>query len=211
MRRRFVIACAIASLALGVGWQTAAFAGGNNQGGGNQGGGGNQCGGNQNGNNQGGGGWSQCCNGGNPGANNQYGGKNGGGTTSTTSPCYGPHAPMLSTSTSVSSPGGSFTVSGKGFDPSESVTLTLDCPGASPVPIGGAGTNPKGMFSTTVTIPKTTKAGQCRIVATGSGGDSAQTAITIKVVHGYPTGHHGRGHGHDHGNDHNHSHHGSKH
>lgn len=90
---------------------------------------------------------------------------------------YGSH-PTLSTSVSSAlvDPCGATIVSGSGFQPAEIATLVLDGP---PVKLGTTTAGPTGSFSTTVSIPSGTAAGQYNLVSNGSDGDSAMTAITI--------------------------------
>jgi hypothetical protein len=103
---------------------------------------------------------------------------------------YGPHAASITTSSGTSSPGGTISVFGKFFDPSEGITITLN--GGT---VGSGSTNSHGSFDISITIPSTTKQGFYTITATGSDGDSASTSIYVKVVHGYPTRHHHHGNG----------------
>ena len=74
---------------------------------------------------------------------------------------YATPGPNVTTSTSSIGPGGSLVVTGSNFVPNEGITLTL--------------------YSTPVTlaIPADTVPGGHTIVATGSSGDSASTAITV--------------------------------
>ncbi len=90
---------------------------------------------------------------------------------------YGPHAPMITTSSSVTFPGGSLSVSGVNFKPGESITLTLLGP---PVVLATTSSNATGSFSVGVTIPTGTQPGVHTIVATGASGDSASTAIVVR-------------------------------
>jgi hypothetical protein len=87
---------------------------------------------------------------------------------------YGPHGPMITTSSSTVDPGDSLTVSCRNFAPNESVVITLDG-----VFVGKTHTNRHGSCSIKVTVPKNTKPGVYTIVATGKTGDTASTAITV--------------------------------
>jgi hypothetical protein len=134
MRSKFVLACVLASLVLGFGWQAAAVAGGNGHG-------------NDNGNGHG---------------------------------KYGPHGPVITTSSSVVYAGSSLTVNCKNFASHESVFFKLY---SDRVFLGQTRTNGNGSCSIYVTIPSNTKPGEHTIVATGSTGDSASTEITVLVKH----------------------------
>ena len=129
MRRKFILVCVTASLAIGLGWQATALAGGNDNYG------------------------------------NHYG-------------RYGPHAPVITTSSSITDPGDSLTVNCKNFAPNEKITFTLD---SHPVFLGQTTSNGKGSCSIEVTIPYNTKAGEHTIIATGKTGDSASTEILVVV------------------------------
>jgi hypothetical protein len=91
-------------------------------------------------------------------------------------PLEGPHAAVISTSASFSSPGGSLTVSGQNFVADESILLTLFSHG---VPLESTNSNGGGSFSTQITIPPDAALGEHSIVATGAAGDSAATGIDV--------------------------------
>lgn len=93
-------------------------------------------------------------------------------------PLEGPRAPFITTSSSISAPGGSLTVNGQSFASDESILLTLF---SHTVPIGSMSTNGTGSFSTSVTIPPGTTPGDHTIVATGATGDSAATGIKVVI------------------------------
>ena len=93
-------------------------------------------------------------------------------------PLEGPLGAVIATSSSISSPGGSLTVTGQNFVPDESITLTLFSNG---VALGSTASNGSGSFSTDVTIPTDTTPGGHTIVATGATGDSASTGITVVI------------------------------
>ncbi len=84
------------------------------------------------------------------------------------------------TSTSVTNavvdPCSSTTITGSGFQPSESVTITLI---HAPTVLGTATTDSSGSFSASVTIPSGTAPGSYTAVSTGSSGDSASTGLTV--------------------------------
>lgn len=88
---------------------------------------------------------------------------------------YEPNAIGITTS-GCSVPGGSLTVNGTNFKPTESVTLTLQ--GTT---LGTPIADSTGSFGpTTVKIPPdTTPGGSYAIVATGTSGDSSSTAADI--------------------------------
>jgi hypothetical protein len=67
-------------------------------------------------------------------------------------------------------------VTGSNFVPNEGITLTLY---STPVTLATTTATATGTFSVTVTIPSDTVPGAHTIVATGSTGDSATTAITV--------------------------------
>jgi hypothetical protein len=88
---------------------------------------------------------------------------------------YGPTVTTeITTTSAIVDPCGTTTVSGTGFQPGETVTITLQ--GAV---IGTATADATGAFSTSVTIPTGTSAGTYTIVSTGSAGDSSSTQLTV--------------------------------
>jgi hypothetical protein len=93
-------------------------------------------------------------------------------------PLEGPHAAVITTSSGISTPGGSLTVNGQNFAADETILLTLF---SHAVPIGATSSNGIGSFSTSVTIPPGTTLGEHTIVATGGTGDSAATGIDVVI------------------------------
>lgn len=89
---------------------------------------------------------------------------------------YGPNAPSIQSSTSSTSPGGSLTVTGSGFCPTCTITLTIH---STPVTLGTTTSDANGNFSTSVSIPSDTAPGNHTIVATDPDGDTASTAILV--------------------------------
>jgi hypothetical protein len=104
------------------------------------------------------------------------------GNTSEFSPCFGP----LSISPSAGKSGSTATVSGRGFAPSEVVTVKWNCPdtgrcpnGQGTVVLGSASTGTAGTFNLTVTIP----AGTVGSHAVGAvGATSHAFAVTFFTV-----------------------------
>lgn len=92
---------------------------------------------------------------------------------------YGPNAAAITTSTSSTGAGGSFTVSGSNFTPGGTVTIDLH---SNPIFLASVTADPNGAFSTTVTIPADTVPGTHAIVATDAAGDSATTDLTVTGV-----------------------------
>ena len=78
--------------------------------------------------------------------------------------------------------GGEISVDGTGFDPGETVSLALH---SEPVALGTVAADAVGAFSTTVTIPANTVAGDHTVVATGAAGTaSAPLAVTAPPSEG---------------------------
>ena len=90
------------------------------------------------------------------------------------------HPPVITTSSSVTSPGGSLAVYCKNFAPREKIALTLY---SDVVDLGRTTSNNDGSCFTYVTIPSNTRAGEHTIVANGATGDSASTQITVVIPH----------------------------
>jgi hypothetical protein len=90
---------------------------------------------------------------------------------------YGPtNLTQISTSSAIVDPCGATSVSGSGFQPGETVTLTL---GGSNKVVGTVTADPNGSFTTNVTIPSGTSPGNYTITSTGSAGDTSSTTITV--------------------------------
>lgn len=85
-------------------------------------------------------------------------------------------APVVATNSDSTGPGGSLTVTGNNFYPGEEITLELY---SDPVAIGQTNADSAGSFSIVVTIPTDVTPGSHSIVANGSSGDSANTAIVV--------------------------------
>ncbi|GEM_PF-6348206 len=85
-------------------------------------------------------------------------------------------APVVATNSDSTGPGGSLTVTGNNFYPGEEITLELY---SDPVAIGQTNADSAGSFSIVVTIPTDATPGSHSIVANGSSGDSANTAIVV--------------------------------
>ena len=155
VRHKLIVVFIGASLAIGLGWQATAIAGGSQGGYGSQGG--------SQGGPQGG-----------------YGSQGGPKHGNEPPGVYGPHGPVITTSSSIVHPGDYLTVSCKNFAPREWVTFTLH---SGRVTLGKTSTNSKGSCSTTVKIPSNTRPGNYTIEGTGKTGDSASTDILVVTQH----------------------------
>jgi hypothetical protein len=102
--------------------------------------------------------------------------------TAFAAPLEGPHGAVIATSSSLTPPGGSLTVTGQHFASDELITLTLFSRG---VTLGSTTTNGSGSFSTDISVPSDTAPGGHTIVANGATGDSASTGITVVIS--FPT------------------------
>lgn len=91
-----------------------------------------------------------------------------------TSGSAAPYTPSIAVNSPVCTSG---TVTGTGFAPNESVTLTSNPHGET---VGTATTSPTGTFTATVTFPSSVK-GSRLLVATGSTGDSASKRILVNT------------------------------
>jgi hypothetical protein len=79
------------------------------------------------------------------------------------------------TGTSAVDPCGSTFVSGTGFKPGESITVTLGS-----VTLGETKADANGSFSVRVTIPAGTRPGNYKLVSTGATGFSSSTDLTVE-------------------------------
>jgi hypothetical protein len=85
--------------------------------------------------------------------------------------------PQIVASAASVAPGGSETVTGGDFALGDNVSVHLDQAGG-PV-LGTARAGFQGQFSVTVTIPSPAAAGSHQLIAVGSSGRQAETAITV--------------------------------
>lgn len=103
-------------------------------------------------------------------------------TTATPAPSSAPTGGGVSRSASLSSstvtPGGTLTVTGRGYAPGEAIELWLH---STPVKLSSGTANADGTFSRTVTIPDTTTPGTHRIEVRAAGGS---TSLPLSVVAG---------------------------
>lgn len=90
---------------------------------------------------------------------------------------YPPETKTIAASDTTPCPGGATTITGEGFEPSSTVTLTLD----DTIELGTPTADDEGKISLDVTIPETTATGQHTVKATGAGIDAAITA-SLNVV-----------------------------
>ena len=88
--------------------------------------------------------------------------------------------PTPSVSTTTPTAGGTMTISGDGFAPGASLTITLH---SDPVVLATATADANGAYSVTVTIPAATTPGTHQIVVSGLGpdGQPRESVVTIEV------------------------------
>src|SRR3954452_21870015 len=86
------------------------------------------------------------------------------------------HCPTLFVSASAVVPGQTITDSGTGYQPNETVTITLH---SDPVVLGTATGDSSGAWSTQVMIPSDTSLGTHTITAIGTAGNFASVTITV--------------------------------
>ena len=98
------------------------------------------------------------------------------GTNDPVAPNSGTTEPVVTTSSSPG-PGGSLTVTGNNYRAGED-DLTVELY-SDPVAVGQTNADSTGSFSIVVTIPTDVTPGSHSIVANGSSGDSANTAIVV--------------------------------
>jgi hypothetical protein len=171
VRRKLMVACAIVSLGVGVGWQVAAAATGGSTGTLSQASSSaavvadSAHGPVQNWNNGGG----------NNGGGNNGGGNNQGCTKPKNEGPSGCWPAGISTSSSSCHSGNSLTVTGNNFVPNEQITLTLE---TSPPVTYTVESNNQGSFTTSITV-SSVKKGEYVLKATDAAGDSASTEIDI--------------------------------
>jgi len=93
------------------------------------------------------------------------------------------------------SAGGTLTVSGTGFDAGEKLTATLQGKKKAHVSLGTVTARKDGSFRTTLTVPRSTKAGVYTLTVAQADGDAATATVHVnKAMHGGGGGH-GGGHG----------------
>ena len=99
----------------------------------------------------------------------------------TTAP-YPPVTGTLTVSETVVEPGDTITVSGSGYAPNSSVTVTMEREGGgTPTPLGTFTTNSSGSFSGDVEIPETTAVGRYVMRASGSDGQCIGVARVLSA------------------------------
>lgn len=90
---------------------------------------------------------------------------------------YPPGERMIAASDTTPCPGGTTTITGTGFEPGSTVTLTLD----DTTELGTPTVDENGEFAVEVTVPETTATGQHTVKATGLG-DGATISATLNVI-----------------------------
>ena len=107
------------------------------------------------------------------------------GAAAQTCPTTAPYPPVTGTLTlsqTVVEPGDTIQVSGSGFAPNSSVSVTMEKEGGgTPVVVGAFTTNGTGSFSGEVTIPDTTAVGRYVLKASGTDGQCVGVARVLSA------------------------------
>lgn len=103
----------------------------------------------------------------------------GGGSAFAQTPYPIPTSGSTSVSQATVEPGEPFTVSGSGWQPGSTVTLTLF---SDPVRLGTATVDGSGSFSTQVSVPNSVTAGSHTLQVSGTGADGQPRTTSTRIV-----------------------------
>jgi hypothetical protein len=98
---------------------------------------------------------------------------------------YPPTSPTVGVSDTTVAQGGTTVASGKNWDPSSTVSLTLlqgGCSGSSAGSLGTAAVNANGVFSKTVTLDVALGTYGIQVSGSGANGNLATRCVTVQVL-----------------------------